>query len=101
MDVKLGYVVPIKKGVYSYDMTYSSDLVRHSDVTETMQGFSIGGTIGMQYKNIDFGITARTLNVQYVVQSKESVDGMLYTNDGNDHLGYFGLTIAYNIPIKK
>lgn len=101
LDVKLGYVVPIKKGVYSYDMTYSSDLVRHSDVTETMQGFSIGGTIGMQYKNIDFGITARTLNVQYVVQSKESVDGMLYTNDGNDHLGYFGLTIAYNIPIKK
>ena len=107
LDVKLGYVIPIKKGLYSYDMAYYSvysgsiDLIKHSDVTETMQGFNVGGTLGLQYKNIDFGITASTLNVHYIVQRKDVYYGMLYTDDGNDHLGYFGLTIAYNFQLKK
>ena len=97
LDLKLGYLIPIRDGKYSYEKTYYySGTIGHGKVTETMLGFTFGGTLGVQFKGFDLGITAQSLKIHHV----DNYDQHSYVVDENQHLGYFGISIAYNIQFK-
>ena len=97
LDLKLGYLIPIRDGKYSYEKTYYySGTIGHGKVTETMLGFTFGGTLGVQFKGFDLGITAQSLKIHHV----DNYDQHSYVVDENQHLGYFGVSIAYNIQFK-
>ena len=93
----MGYLIPIRDGKYSYEKTYYySGTIGHGKVTETMLGFTFGGTLGVQFKGFDLGITAQSLKIHHV----DNYDQHSYVVDENQHLGYFGISIAYNIQFK-
>lgn len=87
LDLKIGYNIPITKGVRT-----------NSYMTEshTIFGFNIGGTLGIQYKNYDFGITFRQLEIYY------DYDSYSYGNT----IDYYSspaimFSIAYNFQLKN
>lgn len=86
-DLKLGYYIPIVKG---------ERVVSYYNYSHTVYGFSIGGTIGIQYKNFEFGLSARTVKVHRAEFFSN------YCNDyGNSLSGMIRLTFAYNFQFKK
>lgn len=83
LDLKIGYNIPITKGLDDYG---------ERDWSLETYGFTIGGTIGVQYKCFDYGITGRTLKVFR--------DNDYFPND-DMNLGSVTISVAYNFQFKK
>lgn len=101
LDLKLGYMIPIKSGLCYWD-GHNPDASRRIANTHTMRGFTISPTLGVQFMGFDFGITARMLNVYYAdVDYYPDNDEMVVNYDSEAFKGYLGITIAYNFQLKK
>lgn len=75
LDIKIRYVSNINK-VETYQYGYYSQT--------WVKGLSYGGTLGMQYKNVDFGLSGYFLDVH------KELGGWAFT-----------INVAYNFQIKK
>ena len=107
-DFKIGYMIPLVSGVERYDSTpvnastYYESWIRRTD-TDTMRGFLISPTLGVQFKGFDFGINVTWFNVYHTREEHRHNDfegDVIRTNYENRSLGYIGLTIAYNFQFK-
>lgn len=103
LDLKFGYMIPLMSGAeHSYYDGYSN--FYHYDGTDTMQGLVFGPTLGVQVKGFDFGIGVKWFNVYHTEERHEhseySGDSDFYESE-NRHLGYIGVSVAYNFQLKK
>ena len=102
-DFKIGYMIPLMTGVERYEYLYSDDSWHRSEYKDTMQGFLISPTLGVQFKGFDFGINVTWLNVYHTYKEEwhNYWDDVTHTDYENRSLGYIGLTLAYNFQFKK
>lgn len=95
-DVKIGYNIPVKEGVMKEDYGY-----RVHTTIENIQGFSIGGTLGVQYKGFDIGVTGHALNYLHIYENI-SQDGSEHNTSTESWLSFaVTLSVAYNFQFNK
>ena len=103
-DLRLGYYIPIVKGerVEKYWNSWNSDEYGFKNDSHIVYGFSIGGTIGIQCKNFEFGLSARTVKVLRVEEYVYYDESSQNLRDENDRLsGMIRAFFAYNFQLKK
>lgn len=106
-DVKVGLNIPLNN--YHYTDYYGYDYEVFTEYTYKLKGIDLCGTLGIQYKNFDFGCTVGMLNVhvheyeRYEGDYNYSTHSYTYLYDSYDRnrpsfqiAGY----VAYNIPVK-
>lgn len=104
-DVKVGFHVPWSESYYKESGYWEGE---YSEYTMSLSGLLLCGTLGMQYKNFDFGCTAGMIRMHehyYTKYKHLNTNWYDYYDSESRDDNYGGLLIlgyvAYNIQFKK
>lgn len=81
IDLKIGSNIPITKGIWQY--------------TLKIHGFTLGGTIGIQYKGFDMGFTYQRAKMLEIAEFQHEI----FQHERREDL--FTINVAYNFQFGK